>query len=145
MENNNQVQFQMRISSLEVLSFSKFEVKNINTSKDDIFIYHSDFGLIMFEESKEVGIELTVKMVVQETEEDFSDLKVRLKFAFDPFDKVVVRQKDNTFGLPNVVLSNLFHITAGTVRGILYEKLRGSLPQSIVLPLLNINQLFSQE
>lgn len=143
METNNQIQFQMRITSINVLRFSVHELSGLKSVGGDIFEYQSDFEVKILEESNEIGIEMTVSIRVRETGELFSDLKILMKFEFLPYDQVVIKKKDKTFNIPHAVIGNLFHITAGTIRGILYERLKGTISPIEIFPLLDINQMFA--
>lgn len=143
MEANHPIQFQMRIASIDVLRFAIHEVNGFDKSANDIFEYQSEFGFNVFEENNQVGIEMTVVVRVRETGELFSDLKVLMKFEILPFNLVIIKKNEKTFNIPNEVMSNLLHVTAGTARGILYERLKGTIAHLEIYPLLDINQLFA--
>ena len=63
-----------------------------------------------------------------------------MKFQITPFDTII--GKDNVgYKVPDTLILNLFNIVAGTIRGILYEKLKGTVLQNEVLPLIDVNKL----
>lgn len=138
MENKKEIQFQMRISSINVLKYAQFDLNEI-IDKNSIE-YQSDFALQILEESSEMAIETTVTIKIQGTDKYFGELKTVIKFNVTPF-TAVVKKENGEYQIPNPVMLNLFHIVAGTIRGILHEKFRGTILQGEVYPLMDVNQL----
>jgi hypothetical protein len=145
MENKEkEVQFQMRISSINVLRYSQYDIDEFDPNKVDAIEYQSDFGLKTLSETSEIAVETTLKLKVQELDSYFGELKVIMKFHITPFD-TVVKKVENGFQIPDLLMFNLFNILTGTLRGILYEKLRGTILQNEVLPLINIKDLMKSK
>lgn len=145
MENKEkEVQFQMRISSINVLRYSQYDIDEFDPDKVDAIEYQSDFGLKTLSETSEIAVETTLKLKVQELDSYFGELKVIMKFHITPFD-TVVKKVENGFQIPDLLMFNLFNISTGTLRGILYEKLRGTILQNEVLPLINIKDLMKSK
>ena len=86
---------------------------------------------------------IIVKLVLLETKEDFAALKVESFFELKPFNNVIQKVNDN-FDIPDGILVNIATLSAGTVRGILFEKLKGTIVEKEVYPLIDINALFKQ-
>lgn len=141
MENKEkEIQFQMRISSINVLRFSQYDIDDFDANKPNAIEYQSDFGVKALSETSEIAVETTLKLKVQELDSYFGELKVLMKFHINPFDNVV-KQVEDGFQIPDLLIFNLFNILTGTLRGILYEKLRGTILQNEVLPLIDIKDL----
>lgn len=140
MENKKDIQFQMKISSINVLKYAQFDL-NETIDKNSIE-YQSDFGVQIMEDTSEIGIETTVNIKIQGTDKLLGELKTLIKFNLNPFEAVVKKESEN-FQIPNPVMLNLFHIVAGTIRGILHEKFKGTMLQGEVFPLIDVNQLLS--
>lgn len=141
MENKEkELQFQMRISSVNVLRFSQYDIEDFDPNKFDAIEYQSDYGVKVLPDSSEIAVETTLKLKVQELDSYFGELKVLMKFQITPFDNII-KKVDDEFQIPDLLIFNLFNILTGTLRGILYEKLRGTILQNEVLPLIDIKDL----
>jgi hypothetical protein len=137
-----EIQFQMRISSINVLRFSQYDIGEFDYNKFDAIEYQSDFGVKVIDESNEIAVEATVKLKVKELDSLFGELKVIMKFSIIPFDSVILKEKDG-FQIPDMLMLNFFNLITGTIRGILYEKLRGTVLQNEVFPLINLRDLLN--
>lgn len=145
MENKEkEIQFQMRISSINVLRFSQYEIGEFDNNKNDAIEYQSDFGVKLLEESSEISVESTVKLKVKELDAYIGELKVIMKFNILPFDTIIKKENEN-FKIPDMLLLNLLNIITGTIRGILYEKLRGTILQNEIFPLINVKDLLKNK
>ncbi|BDB57683.1 hypothetical protein [Flavobacterium ammonificans] len=131
-----EIQFQMRISSINVLRFSQYDIGEFDTNKIDVIEYQSDFNVKVLEESSELAVETTVKLKVQELDSYFGELKVLMKFHITPFETVIKKERSG-FQVPDALMLNLLNIVAGTIRGILHEKLRGTILQNEIFPLID--------
>ncbi len=145
MENKiKEVTFQMRISSLNVLKFSQYDIEGFEADKEDLIEYQSNINFTVLEESSEVAIEITVKLKNTDLNALLGELKVLMKFHITPLSEVITKKEDD-FEIPDAVVSNLITIVAGTVRGILYEKLRGTPLQGQVFPLIDVKELIQKK
>lgn len=133
--------FQMRISSINTLRFSQFDIEDINIDRKYIIEYESNFGIRLFEATDEIGMEATVKMKIPEIDRYFGELKIVIKFFISPFREVVVKNSETDFNIPDILLVNFTNIVAGAIRGILHEKLKGTILQDEVYPLIDVNQI----
>ncbi|QEC52157.1 hypothetical protein EDD80_1065 [Anseongella ginsenosidimutans] len=140
MESKAGPQFQMRISSIIVSGFSQYEVGAFNIEADDALEFQSEFQVRVLSDSSELEVLTTVKLNIRELNTLFGELKTSVRFKVLPFE-LVVKKAEEGYQIPDTLMVNLFGIVTGTVRGILYERLRGTILQNEILPLLNPKEL----
>ncbi len=142
MDNNNQISLNLRYSKINVLRYSQYDINSFDFTKEALIEYQSSFQIKIIQETSEIAILSTVKLVITETKELFAELKVENFFELKPFD-IAVKLKDNKteFEIPNDLLTHLTSLVVGTIRGILHEKLKGTLLQKEVFPLINTKEL----
>lgn len=136
----NRIQFQMQLSKINVLKFAQYDVEEFDVTKEDAIEFESEFNIKVLEESSEIVIEMVLKLKVVELEKYFGELKISTTFHIIPFETVIKTEKDG-HQIPDSLVANLFNIVAGTARGILFEKLRGTILQNEVLPLIDVNEM----
>jgi hypothetical protein len=144
MEGNKSVKFQMRISSINVLKFSQFDLADFDTNKKNLVEYQSSFEVKVLDESEEIGIQANVKLKIIELDEYFGELKVLFKFHLTPFDVVAKKIDEVSFQIPDFLMLNFTNIVIGTLRGILFEKLKGTPLQNEIFPLIDLNEIVKQ-
>ncbi|ELR68436.1 hypothetical protein C900_00404 [Fulvivirga imtechensis AK7] len=83
-------------------------------------------------------------MKIKETDEAFAELKVETQFEVNPFDQTIVKESKDTndYQIPNILMYNVANVSVSTVRGILYEKLKGTVAQDEVFPLIDLAPQF---
>ena len=140
METKNEIKLQMRISSINVLKFCQYDVNNFLTENGNLE-FQSNFEFKILEESNEIGILSTIILNVVNLNTHFGELKVQINFNLHPFNDVIKKIDEKSFNIPDVLMSTLTNIATGTVRGILYEKFKGTIIQNEIFPLLDINNL----
>ncbi|RZJ91310.1 MAG: hypothetical protein EOO20_05375 [Chryseobacterium sp.] len=133
----------MRISSVSVTRFSQYDIEDFEVN-DSAIEYQSDFNIKVLPDFEEISIESTVKLYVKELAKYFGELKLIIKFSITPFGDVI-KSENNGFEVPDLLVINLFNIIAGTIRGILYEKLRGTVLQNEVFPLIDVRELLKNK
>ncbi|MDI9365069.1 MAG: hypothetical protein QM541_08975 [Flavobacterium sp.] len=136
------IKFQMRISALSTLKFAIYDIENFGLIKNKAIEYESQFNIKILEESNEIAIETTVKLKNLELDDYLAEIKVLMKFTFLPFD-TIVQKSNGGYQIPDAIVLNLFNIISGTLRGILFEKLRGSVLQNEIFPLIDVKNLLS--
>ena len=55
---------------------------------------------------------------------------------------VFLKKVENRFDIPNGLLVNIATLSVSTVRGILFEKLKGTIVEKEVYPLIDITTMF---
>jgi hypothetical protein len=142
MDDNKHSTFGMRFSKINVLRYSQYDISNFDVSKDALIEYQTNFQFKIQKESSEIVILGNVKLFLIETKELFAELKVECFFELKPFDDAI-KQKENSYDVPNDLLISLTTIVIGTIRGILHEKLKGTPLQKEVYPLMNTKELMN--
>ena len=142
MENKDEIQVQVKISSIEILKFFFISIDKIENQKLE---YNTNFSIKVFDNSDEIGIFSSVKIRITEQDNHFVELETLLKFGLKPFSDIIRKKDDNSYQISDALMVNLTDIVIGTIRGILFEKLRGTLPQSEIFPLVNAQQLVKSQ
>jgi hypothetical protein len=140
------ITFNLRFAEIQVSKYSQFDlIKEFNKSKKPLIEFQSDFQFKVVKNEGKIICIVTVKLIVIETKEDFAELKVENAFNIEPFGEVVKTVDDKNYDIPNPVLHNLVSLSISTVRGILFEKLKGTIAQNEVYPLINAASLFKEK
>lgn len=143
MENKKESTFGMKFSRINVSRYSQYDISNFDESAKPLVEYQTNFQLRIIKESNEVGILATVKLILIESKELFAELKVECFFEIKPFDSIIKQKDENNFEISNEIITNLTSVVIGTIRGILYEKLKGTPLQNEVFPLISSKDLSS--
>ncbi len=144
MENKNiqEITLNMRFKDIKVIKFSQFDFEEkLTPSKSPFIEFQTNCQFRVIEEQNLLTCLITVKLVLLETKEDFAELKVECFFEITPFNDVI-KKVENRFDIPNGLLVNIATLSVSTVRGILFEKLKGTIVEKEVYPLIDITTMF---
>lgn len=125
--------------SLNVLNYYQHDIGEYNVKKDEVIEYIIDNGVKLLEELEQIHLMTTVKLSIKEKDTIFCELKVLSKFEVKTFSDVILRKNESTYSVPDTLMSKLTTIALGTIRGVLHEKLRGTILQNELLPLIDLN------
>ena len=140
------ITFNLRYAEINVSKYSQFDLeKKFSKDEKPLIEFQSNFQFRVEKEEDKLVCIVTVKLIVLETKEDFAELKVENSFNIKPFDEVVKIEGNDTYDIPNPVLHNIVSLSISTVRGILSEKLKGTIAQNEVYPLINAASLFQDK
>ncbi len=135
---NKKVTFNLRFAEINVSKYSQFDLeKEFNKDEKPFIEFQSNFQFKVLEKEEKLVCIVSVELIIIETKEVFAELKVENIFNIMPFDDVVKSESDDSYNIPNPVLHNLFSLSISTFRGILSEKLKGTIAQNEVYPLIN--------
>lgn len=138
----------LRFTGIKVLGFSQFDLEQ-DFDKDTypLFEFKTGIHFRVIADKERVACLVIVTLLIKETEEKFADLKVETQFNVTPFKETVQMNKANSsgFDIPNILLYNIANVSVSTMRGILYEKLKGTFAQDEVFPLLDLAPSFLKE
>lgn len=142
MTEENKITLEMKFDGIKIINFSQSNL-DFDNDKKNIIEFQTDFQFNVYNDSSKIGCLLNLKVIVPNFEEEFAELKVEFFFIIRPFDKVVLKTDDDKYGIPDALMHNLASISISTARGILFEKLRGSVLQNDIFPLINPADLFN--
>jgi hypothetical protein len=93
------------------------------------------------EDQGEIGMMSSTVLKNSETKQIYIRLKVLSVFKIENLQAAIVKNEDGSFDCSLLLLQNLSALGLGTVRGILHEKLNGSVLQRVPLSLSDIRTL----
>ena len=138
----NKANIDLRFANINVIKFSQFDLRK--PFKKDVFpliefITKIEFRVLELE--KRLSCLITVEMKLIETEEDFAEMKLETQFDVNPFSAIIKVDSIN-FQIPNALMQTVASVSISTLRGVLYEKLKGTIAQNDIYPLMNLAQFF---
>ncbi|MEH6618510.1 hypothetical protein [Maribacter arcticus] len=143
---NKSITFNLRFAEIKLSKFSQFDLEQEFDGKAIPLIeFQSNFQFKVLADEEKLICIVTVKLIILETKEEFAELKVENVFNIQPFNEIIKLKPDNSHDIPNPVLHNIVSLSISTVRGILSEKLKGTIAQREVYPLMNVPALFENK
>jgi hypothetical protein len=127
-------------SSITVKYFSKRSIRNFADVKTG-YEYKTRFTYDVDEDQGEIGMMSSTVLKNSETKQIYIRLKVLSVFKIENLQAAIVKNEDGSFDCSLLLLQNLSALGLGTVRGILHEKLNGSVLQRVPLSLSDIRTL----
>lgn len=144
MSENKNLTFQMKIDGIKVNKFSLNQIDDIDENAIPKTEFLTDFRFGVFPDSEKLSFKILIQILIPELEnEQVAEIDVEVFFKILPFESVVTKLKENKFRIPNSLMYNLATLSISTARGILFEKLKGTPLQNIILPLVDPAQLFN--
>lgn len=145
MDNKN-ITLNLRFAEIKVSKYSQYDLKKeFKEDVNPLTEFHSNFQFKILEKEERLSCLVTVLIKIIETKEDFAELQVENTFEVRPFKDVVKLKETGVYDIPDDILHNLVSLSISTVRGILFEKLKGTIVQNEVYPLINPTSFFENE
>ncbi|TVQ65348.1 MAG: hypothetical protein EA360_09875 [Balneolaceae bacterium] len=66
-----------------------------------------------------------------------AELIFRIEFDFQELKSVLIKESEDTFTLPDQLIVTLFSISYSTMRGVFFEKSRGTMAERLILPIID--------
>lgn len=146
MENKEGLTYNLRILGIKIIKFAQFELlQEINLKNTPSLEYQTQFEFKVFEIEERIDSIITVKIKVVETEEYYAELIVETSFYVNPIKSIVKKVKNGGHEINNAVIYNISSVSLSTIRGILFEKLKGSAIQQEILPLTDLSKIFLEQ
>ncbi len=146
MNKKDEIVFNIRILDIKVLKFSQFELlQEFDESKFPLVEFQTSFNFKVIENESKINSIITVKIKMIETNEYFAELIVESSFSVTPIEKLITKKEDETYDVKGIVLYNIASVSVSTIRGILFERLKGSMIQKEIYPLTNLAEIFLKE
>lgn len=146
MDKKNNITLGMRFTDIKVSNYSQYDLQlDFNKEQVSLVEFQSNFQFKVIEEEERIICLVDVKILMLETNEIFAELKVENIFEIKPFAELIKPNDDKKgFDIPDAILINLVSLSISTVRGILSEKLKGTIVQKEIYPLIDPVALFSK-
>lgn len=145
MDNKN-ITLNLRFAEIKVSKYSQYDLEKDFKKDEKPFVeFQSSFNFKILEKEERLSCLVTVVIIIIETKEEFAELKVENIFELKPFKDVIKSKSENSYDIPDAVLHNLVSLSISTVRGILSEKLKGTIVQNEVYPLIDPTSLFNNK
>lgn len=135
------VSFGLRISNIKILRYTQSElIKDFDPSADPLISFDTNFSLKVIKDKEQIACLVGVKLIVKETSEEFAEINIEYLFDVKEFNAVIIpiEGKDGQYNILDDLIENIISISTSTTRGILFEKLRGTIVQKDIFPLLNL-------
>lgn len=146
MNKKDEIVFNIRILDIKVLKFSQFELlQEFDESKFPLVEFQTSFNFKVIENESKINSIITVKIKMIETNEYFAELIVESSFSVTPIEKLITKKEDETYDVKGIVLYNIASVSVSTIRGILFERLKGSMIQKEIYPLTNLAEIFLKD
>lgn len=138
-----EINFNLKILDIKVVRYSQFELlENFDKSKFPLVEFQTSFDFKVIEEEDKINSIITIKIKVIETNEYFAELIVETSFFVSPIKSIVTKAQNGNYDVKGVVLYNIASVSLSTIRGILYERLKGSDVQKEIYPLADLSKIF---
>lgn len=136
----------MRFTDIKVSKYLQYDLQiDFDNEKKPLVQFQSNFNFQVLEDTEKISCLIDVKILILETEEVFAELKVENIFEIKPFTDIIKPNSNkNGFNIPDAILINLVSISISTVRGILSEKLKGTIVQNEIFPLIDPLSIFKK-
>ncbi len=146
MKNINNTTIQLRFAEIKTLNYSQFDLmETFNPKTSPLAEFQSNFQFRVLEEDEKIACLTSIKVLVLETKEEFAEIKVETFFDIRPFKEIIKKHSENKFEIPNIIMHNIASISISTIRGILFEKLKGTIMQNEIYPLVDLSKTLKQE
>lgn len=134
----------MRYTDIKVSKYSQYDLELAFDNKAIPLVqFQSDFNFQVYKGEEKVSCVIDIKVKILETEEVFAELKVENIFEIKPFSEIIKSKPgEEGFNIPDSIIVNIVSLSISTVRGILSEKLKGTVVQKEIFPLVDPLALF---
>ncbi|WP_319480983.1 hypothetical protein [uncultured Draconibacterium sp.] len=140
MKNNKKIT--IRILNIKVQKFNQSEITlDFNREKTPLVEFQTNFSFKYSIETEQIMCITNIKVIIIETKEMFAELDVHTEFAIKSLSDFIT-MVDGKEKIDNVLLFNVCSVSVSTIRGILFEKLKGSELQNEIYPLVDLSSLF---
>ncbi len=141
--NKKTLNINIRFAEINVSKYSQYDLENeFEKDRFPLVDFKSNFQFRVINDEEKLGCLITVKIVINETNEEFAELKVESIFEIKPFDNIKKSKSGEGYEIPDVLMFNIASLSVSTVRGILFEKLKGTIVQNEIYPLADLSTLF---
>ena len=146
MKKEKELTYNLRILNIKVVKFSQFELLEIfDETKFPLVEYLTQFEFKVIEKEEKIISTIIIKIKIIETNEYFAELIVETSFFISPIKTLVSKNDNGKYDVKGIVLYQIASVSHSTIRGILFERLKGSVIQKEIYPLADLSKLFLVE
>lgn len=146
MDNNNIKSFNMRYSNIKVSKFSQYDLKeSYNKERQPFANFLSNFKFDVTPENNKISCLVSISISLVETSELFCELEVQNDFEIKELNDIKRNDIKGKIDLPIELMRTLISLSISTVRGILSEKMKGTIIQGEIYPLIDPATLFNKK
>ncbi len=143
---NNEITLNMRFAGIKVSKYSQYDLEQDFVKEHTPLVeFQTNIAFNVFEKEEKLGCLVTVKIIIIETKEIFAELKVENIFELKPFENIINSKTEGKYKIPDTILQSIASLSISTVRGILSEKLKGTIVQNEVYPLIDPSLFFKKK
>lgn len=144
MAKNNEEGLKFRISTLEDLGYTfKKPEESVPTDRIDFSMENS---LDIDEESGTITFVLTPQFTTGKRDPKLiAELAFKVVFDVQGLEQFVGNDDEDVVELPDQLVVTLFSISYSTMRGVFYEKSRGTMAERLVLPIIDPKIILQKE
>ena len=138
-----EITFNLKFKDIKVTKFSQFELlEQIDESRFPLVEFQTQFDFKVIDNEEVIISVVTVKIKVLETNEYFAELIVETSFIVTPLNTIATKTENGAYDVKKIVLYNIASVSLSTIRGILFERLKGSIIQKEIYPLIDLSKVF---
>jgi|SRR5699024_628085 len=144
MEKNNEEGLKFRISTLEDLGYTfKKPQESVPTDRID---FSMENNLDIDAESRTITFILTPQFTTgKRNPKLIAELAFKVVFDVQGLEQFVNDDDEDVIELPDQLVVTLFSISYSTMRGVFYEKGRGTMAERLVLPIIDPKIILQKE
>jgi hypothetical protein len=136
--------FSLRYKNIRVLKYSQFDlIKDFDEKCKTLINYQSNFNFKITSKENIISCFINIEMIVVETEELFSELKIENIFDIENLSEVIIVDNEK-MRVPDALIQTIASLSISTARGVLSEKLKGTFAQNEVYPIVDLASLFKK-
>ena len=136
--------FSLRYKNIRVLKYSQFDlIKDFDEKSKNLINYQSNFTFKINSKENIISCFVNIEMIVIETEELFSELKIENVFDIENLSDLILAD-DGKMKVPDALIQTIASLSISSARGVLSEKLKGTFAQNEVYPIVDLASLFKK-
>lgn len=134
--------FSLRYKNIRVLKYTQFDlIKDFDEKSKTLINYQSNFNFKITSKENIISCFVNIEMIVVETEELFSELKIENVFDIENLSDLVLADNEK-IKVPDALIHTIASLSISSARGVLSEKLKGTFAQNEVYPIVDLASLF---
>ena len=132
----------IRYANINVSKYSQFDLKKeFNKDSKPLINFNTNFNFQVKQEKNLLICIISLNLSIIETGESYCDLVIENEFEIKQLSKILIKNKAKEFNVPVEILRTLVSMSSSTMRGILYEKSKGTMIQNEIYPIFDPSKI----